>query len=165
MRPINADHIFGGKNIAWWWRSWRGSAVLRLSFCICHLNLLDLTTYHDFSSIFLFLNKSFTTSRSEPGENWWLLVVVSFLACCFSCTDFFFLNGRLLHGFQRVAVLEMCSAFVVASFVLLTIAYTFTLDCFLYMGSVIDRSVRCTRLKSFRGFYLFFKHTHILEMQ
>lgn len=92
MRPINADHIFGGKNIAWWWRSWRGSAVLRLSFCICHLNLLDLTTYHDFSSfvLFCFLNKSFTTSRSEPGDNCWLLVVVSFLACCFSCTDFFF---------------------------------------------------------------------------
>lgn len=46
---------------------------------------------------------------------------------------FFSLNGRLLHGFQRVAVLEMCSAFVIASFVLLTIAYTFTLDCFLYI--------------------------------
>lgn len=76
---------------------------------------------------------------------------------------FFLLNGRLLHGFQRVAVLEMCSAFVVVSFVLLTIAYTFTLDCFLYsMGSVIDRSVRCTRLKSFRGFlFVFQTYTHI----
>lgn len=141
MRPINADHIFGGKNIAWWWRSWRGSAVFRLSFCICHLNLLDLTTYHDFSSFVCFLNKSFTTSRSEPGENCWLLVVVFFFSVLFFMHSFFSLNGRLLHGFQRVAVLEMCSAFVVVSFVLLTIAYTFTLDCFLYMGSVIDRAV------------------------
>lgn len=121
----------------------------------CHLNLLDLTTYHDFSSFFL--NKSFTTSRFAPGELW------GYFPCCFSCiffsskwTDFTwfptFLDG-LLSFFLNVLRLSV-------SFVLLTIAYFLLRFCW------TPSSIAVCGVYTFKEVWFLFasfiqKYTHI----